>query len=151
MRLLGRSELRVELVELLAEVARTLARDLRAFPGDDPVALSLDHVELGRDGLRRPMRRDPGELVLGALGVGAQVLVRIGVHRALTCRVEPVEGGVSQRRGHRVGADHGPHQGRSNRLRPHPIAYGGEEKEGDKESKVPRSPRGRRWQGQALL
>ena len=104
-----------------------LARDHGAFLGHDPVALGLEHVDLGGNGFRRPMCRDPGELLLGALGVGAQVLVGGGLAGALTRRVEPVERGVAQRRGHRVGDDHGPNQGRSDGLRPHPVAQRGKE------------------------
>ena len=44
---------------------------------------------LGGHGLRRAMRRDPGELVLSTLGVGTQVLVVGGLHGALAGGVEP--------------------------------------------------------------
>ena len=55
--------------------ARRFAGDLGALLGHQPEPLGLVHVELGLDRLRRPMRRDPVELILRALGVGAEVLI----------------------------------------------------------------------------
>ena len=124
-------QLGVELVELLAEVARALAGDQGAFLGHDPVALGLEHVDLGGNGFARPMRGDPGQLLLGALGVGAQVLVGGGLDGALAGGVEPVECGVAQCRRHRVGDDDRPNESRCEGLRPHPVAQRGKEEERD--------------------
>ena len=131
LRLLRGGQLGVELVELLAEVARALAGDQGAFLGHHPVALGLEHVDLGRNGFARPMRGYPGQLLLGALGVGAQVLVGSGLDGALAGGVEPIERGMAQRRRHRVGDDDRPNESRSAGLRPHPVAQRGKEEERD--------------------
>ena len=95
----------------------------------DPGALCLDHVELGGDGVGRPVRRDPGELLLSALGVRAQVGVVGRLHRALAGGVQAIERGMAERRGHGVGADHDPHEGCCQGLRPRTVAHGCEEEE----------------------
>ena len=119
--LLGGAQLGAETVELLAEIAGRFARDIGAARRRLPQTLVLDAGDVGLHGLHGPMLRDPGKLLLSPFGFGARVLVGVGLDRALTGRIEPVERCVAERGGHRVAGDHSPHYSGSSSLRPHPI------------------------------